>query len=159
MDRLRILSLEIQRMPKQYGVTFGDTSHYPYLSVATTSTHDMPGIRQWWNENPDLARKYYSEVLHRPADETPSEATPEVCREIVSLHLASPSMLCILPLADWLSIDGSIRRPDPTEELINIPACPRHYWRYRMHLTLERLIEAQSLNHELKGLIQTFRAS
>ncbi len=159
MDRLRILSLEIQRMPKQYGVTFGDTSRYPYLSVATTSTHDMPGIRQWWNENPDLARKYYSEVLHRPADETPSEATPEMCREIVSLHLASPSMLCILPLADWLSVDGDIRRPDPTEELINIPACPRHYWRYRMHLTLERLLEETSLNHELKGLIQTFRAS
>ena len=40
------------------------------------------------------------------------------------------------------------------EERINVPANPRHYWRYRMHLTLEQLMKADSLNEKIKGLIE-----
>ena len=63
-------------------------------------------------------------------------------------------MLCILPLQDWLSIDGDLRYGgDPADERINIPANPRHYWRYRMHLTLESLIADEAFNARLRGLI------
>ena len=140
MDNLRILSLEIQRMPKDPKVKFGDTYHYPYLSVCTTSTHDMPGLRAWWEDNPALAQQYFNEVLHQDG-EAPRNAEPWICDMIVGLHLQSPSMLCILPLQDWLSIDGVLRRPDAREEQINEPANPTHYWRYRMHLTVERIME------------------
>ena len=51
MERLQILSLEIQRMPKESWREFGDTWAYPYRSVCTTSTHDMSGIRVWWEED------------------------------------------------------------------------------------------------------------
>ena len=51
MDQLQILSLEVQRMPKDVNSQFGCTWNYPYLSVATTSTHDMSGIRAWWEED------------------------------------------------------------------------------------------------------------
>lgn len=152
MDQLKILSLEIQRMPKDPATTFGDVYRYPYLSVCTTSTHDMGGIRQWWEEDPDLTQRYYSEVLHHQGG-APYFAEPWICRQIVDNHLKSPSMLCILPLQDWLSIDGSLRRNDPREEQINVPANPRHYWRYRMHLTLGQLIGATEFNASVGALI------
>lgn len=154
MEELEILSLEIQRMPKAYGVAFGDTRTYPYLSVCTTSTHDMPGIRGWWEINGEVSGRYYSEILgHHGA--VPEKATPEVCEEIVKATLQSPSMLCILPLQDWLAIDGQLRRDNPAEEQINEPSNPRNYWHYRMHLTLESLIDSESLNEKISHLISS----
>ena len=138
MQQLEILSLEIQRMPKDPGSTFGDTWSYPYYSVCTTSTHDMGGIRQWWEEDRDRSRDFYNNVLHEHGA-APYYAEPWVCDRIVDLHLASPSMLCILPLPDWLSIDANLRRENPNDEIINVPANPQHYWRYRMHLTIAEL--------------------
>ena len=58
-------------------------------------------------------------------------------------------MLCIIPLQDWLSMDGNLRRENPAEEQINVPANPRHYWRYRMHLNVEDLIAADDFNSKL----------
>lgn len=153
MDQLRILSLEIQRMPKDSGQEFGDTWHYPYYSVCTTSTHDMPGIRAWWESDHDKACHYFNNVLHRWG-EAPREATPEICEAIVDLQLKSPSMLCILPLQDWLATDGSIRRRDPGDEQINVPANPRHYWRYRMHLTVEDLLANNAFNDSVRNMIR-----
>jgi 4-alpha-glucanotransferase len=63
-------------------------------------------------------------------------------------------MLCLLSLQDWLSIDEKLRLPDQNAERINIPANPRHYWRYRMHLTIEDLMQADGLNEEIKTLIK-----
>ena len=63
-------------------------------------------------------------------------------------------MLCLLSLQDWLAIDEKLRLPDQNAERINIPANPRHYWRYRMHLTLEQLLAADEFNNEIATLIQ-----
>ena len=41
-----------------------------------------------------------------------------------------------------------------TGRRINVPANPRHYWRYRMHLTLEQLMKAESLNEKIKELVK-----
>jgi 4-alpha-glucanotransferase len=64
-------------------------------------------------------------------------------------------MLCILPLQDWLSTDGTLRRENPQEEQINVPANSRHYWRYRMHLTLEDLNTKDEFNRRLHGMISS----
>lgn len=152
MDTLQMLSLEIQRMPKNPADEFGDTWHYPYHSVCTTSTHDMSGIRAWWEENRQATQDYYNNVLHESGD-APYFAEPWICDKILDLHLKSPSMLCIIPLQDWLSMDGSLRRESPAEERINIPANSRHYWRYRMHITLEALQQAETFNSHLAAMI------
>ena len=149
MNNLEILVLEIQRMPKDPNAPFGNTWTYPYRSVCTTSTHDMDGIRRWWETDRETTQRYYNEVLGEHG-EAPQYAEPWICERIIRMHLQSPSMLCILPLQDWLSIDGVIRRQDPREELINIPANPRHYWRYRMHLTLEDLNGQKEFNNRLR---------
>ena len=153
MDRLQMLSLEIQRMPKDPQSEFGNTWAYPYLSVCTTSTHDMGGIRQWWEENRDVTQKYYNNMLHEQG-EAPQYAEPWICDKILTLNLQSPSMLAIFPLQDWLSMNGVLRRQDPREELINIPANPRHYWRYRMHLTVEKLLAATEFNKYMRDKIR-----
>ena len=152
INQLEILALEIQRMPKDPATPFGNTWSYPYYSVCTTSTHDMDGIRRWWEADRETTQRFYNEVLHEPGA-APQYAEPWICERIIKLHLQSPSMLCILPLQDWLSIDGVLRRQDPREELINIPANPRHYWRYRMHLTLENLNEQKDYNTRLRDEI------
>ena len=153
MNQLQMLSLEIQRMPKDPQAKFGNTWAYPYLSVCTTSTHDMGGIRQWWEEDRGVTQRYYNEVLHE-GGEAPQYAEPWICDKILTLNLHAPSMLAIFPLQDWLSASGALRREDPREELINIPANPRHYWRYRMHLTAERLLEADEFNDYLRDKIR-----
>ena len=153
MHQLEILSLEIQRMPKDPGQEFGNTWSYPYYSVCTTSTHDMGGIRQWWEEDREKTQHFYNNVLHCQGA-APYYAEPWVCDRIVDLHLESPSMLCILPLQDWLSIDGKLRRENPLEEQINVPANSRHYWRYRMHICVEDLLRHSEFTAYLRDKIK-----
>lgn len=153
LSQLEILTLEIQRMPKDPTTPFGNTWSYPYYSVCTTSTHDMGGIRAWWEDDRRRSADYYRQVLHLEG-EPPYFAEPWLCEKILMLNSQSPSMLCIIPLADWLSMDGDIRRKNPADELINIPANPRHYWRYRMHLTIGELQKATGFNDKLKKLIK-----
>ena len=152
MNELRILSLEIQSMPKDDKVRFGHLSQYPYRSVCTISTHDMPTLRQWWDEDWDRTQDYYNSMLHRGGG-APHPLPGWLAKDIVSRHLTSPSMLCLLSLQDWLSIDEKLRLPDANAERINIPANPRHYWRYRMHLTIEQLMQSDEFNETIKTLI------
>lgn len=153
MDELRILSLEIQRMPKDPHVTFSDLNSLPYLSVCTTSTHDMSPVRLWWTENRELTQRYYNEQLHRDGA-APEDCTVDICEQIVQNHLNSSSMWVILPWQDWMSIDGKVRRDNPAEERINIPANANHYWRYRMHISLDDLLQMDELNEKIRCLAQ-----
>lgn len=159
MNDLQILSLEIQRMPKNPREAFGRPKEYPYRSVCTISTHDMSTLRGWWEEDPQQTQRYYNNLLGHPG-QAPATASPQQCEEVVRNHLESNSMLCILALQDWLSIDADWRASNPQEERINIPANPDHYWQYRMHLTLEQLLRADSLTEKIDRLInQAGRAS
>ena len=152
MSDLRILSLEIQRMPKDPAQEFANPAWYPYLSVCTTSTHDMNPIRAWWEEDRKVTDTFYHTMLGGQG-ETPFYCEPWICRQIVEQHLWSPAMLTVLPLQDWLSMDGALRRSNPEEERINVPANSRHYWRYRMHITVEQLQAADEFNKTLSEMI------
>ena len=152
MNELRILSLEIQSMPKDPTTRFGHLSRNPYRSVDTISTHDMPTLRQWWDEDEERTQSYFNTMLFRGGP-APHPLPDWLAKDIVSRHLTSPSMLCLLSFQDWISIDDGLRLPDENAERINIPANPRHYWRYRMHLTIEQLLAADDLNNEISTLI------
>lgn len=153
MDELRILSLEIQRMPKESNVLFSDLNELPYLSVNTTSTHDMSTIRGWWLENRENTQYYYNKVLGYQGN-APSECTPRICEDIVRIHLNSRSMWTILPWQDWLSIDAILRRNNPHDERINDPSNSQQYWRYRMHISLENLLQESEFNERIKYMIR-----
>ncbi|WP_337580774.1 4-alpha-glucanotransferase [Segatella sp.] len=138
MDELKILSLELQSMPKDPSGKFGHLSRNPYRSVCTISSHDMPTLRMWWDENVQRTQEYYNTMLYRQGP-APHPLPGWLASDIISRHLTSPSMLCILSIQDWLATDEALRLPDADAERINIPANPKHYWRYRMHLNIEDL--------------------
>lgn len=153
MNKLRILSLELQQMPKDPSVRFGELWKNPYRSVCTLSTHDMPTLRQWWDEDMERTQDYYNSQLYR-SGAAPHPLPGWLAKEIVVNQLACPSMLCVLLLQDWFAIDEKLRFADANAERINIPANPRHYWRYRMHLNIEDLIANKEYNDNIKELIR-----
>jgi 4-alpha-glucanotransferase len=153
MRDLGLLSLEIQRMPKNPAWEFSRPADAPYLSVVTPSTHDMSTIRGWWTENPALTRKFYQRELGGTGP-VPPTATPEIVAAVVGQHLASPAMWSTFQLQDLLGMDGELRRADVDAERINVPANPNHYWRYRLHHTLEQLQAATGFNDRLRQLLR-----
>ena len=152
MKQLSILSLEIQRMPKDPASEFFYPKDAPYLSVVTPSTHDMSTIRGWWEEDRSKTQKFYNNVMEQ-GGEAPLFCEPWINREIVIQHLYSPAMWTIFQLQDLLGMSNNLRRQDPYAERVNDPANPKHYWRYRMHLTLESLIKEKTFNEEVRSLV------
>ena len=153
MNQLRILSLEIQSMPKDPHVRFGHLSRNPYRSVCTFSTHDMPTLRQWWDEDWDRTQAYYNTMLYRQGA-APHPLPGWLARDIISRQLTSPSMLCVLSIQDWLAMDEKLRLADADKERINVPAIVPYYWRYRMHLNIEDLMADAKFTDELSTLIR-----
>jgi 4-alpha-glucanotransferase len=152
MQRLGILSLEIQRMPKKSTTEFFHPNDAPYLSVVTPSTHDMSTIRGWWQEDRAKTQRFYNTIMGRYG-EAPYFCEPWVNKEIVTEHLYSPAMWSVFQLQDLMGISEKIRRQNPEDERINIPANPNHYWKYRMHLTLEDLLKDDEFNEEVRGYV------
>lgn len=147
-----LLSLEIQRMPKDPGKKFFHPHDAPYMSVVTPSTHDMSTIRGWWEEDAEATRQFYNSELGEAGD-PPFYCEPWINKAVVTQHVHSPAMWSIFQLQDLMGIDGSLRKENPNDERINVPANPKHYWRYRMHLTIEDLQKADDFNKEVKQLL------
>jgi 4-alpha-glucanotransferase len=154
MKQLGILSLEIQRMPKNSIRAFSSTSDAPYLSVVTPSTHDMSTIRGWWEEDRNLTQRFFNKELGQWGD-APLFCEPWINKAIVLQHLHSPAMWSIFQLQDILGMSEQFRRENPHDERINIPADPHHYWNYRVHISLEELIKEKEFNEELRGFLES----
>jgi 4-alpha-glucanotransferase len=152
MNNLSILSLEVQRMPKDPRLNFGHPEAYPYLSVATPSSHDTSTTRGWWEEDRGKTQRFYNEILGNYGG-APLECNPDIMNQIISQHLWSPAMWAVFPIQDFLGLSNELRLSNPGDERINNPANPNHYWRYRMHLSLEDLLENKDFNATLKQLI------
>ena len=153
MNELRVLSLEIQSMPKDPHVRFGHLNRNPYRSVCTFSTHDMPTLRQWWDEDISRTQDYFNSMLYHEGP-APHPLPGWLARDIVSRQLASPSMLCVLSIQDWLAMDERLRLKDADAERINIPANPHYYWRYRMHVSIEKLMNDASFTENVRDLVK-----
>ena len=152
LDHLRILTLEIQSMPKQNGFEFTHLDGNPYRSVATFSTHDMSPLRLWWEESPERTQRYYATMLQKQG-RAPEHLPVHLAEEIIARHLYCPSMLCLMSLQDWLSMDGELRSKHLREERINVPSDPYNHWKYRMHITIEELMQANRYNNKVRTMI------
>jgi 4-alpha-glucanotransferase len=152
LDELRILTLEIQQLPKHYGFEYTHLEAMPIRSVCTITTHDMAPLRLWWEENPERRQRYYVSMLQKEG-RAPVQLPPHLAEEIIARHLYCPSMFCILQLQDWLSMDSELRSNRPQMERINTPSDVHNRWQYRMHLTIEQLLEASRYNNKVKTMI------
>ena len=153
LQQLGILSLEVQRMPKAINKIFFNPIEAPYLSVVTPSSHDTSTIRGWWEEDREKTQLYFNQELGK-LGEAPIYCEPWINKAILLQHLYSPSMWAIFQLQDYFGVDEKIRRKDPNEERINIPANPKHYWRYRMHINLEDLLNQDQFNTDWQHAIK-----
>ena len=153
LNQLQILSLELQSMPKDSSLKFGILANNPWRSVCTISSHDSATMRMWWDEDWQRSQEYYNGVLGYEGA-APHPMPEWLADDIVMRHLECPSALCILTIQDWLACSEKLRLADANAERINIPANPRHYWRYRMHLNIEDLIAANDFNEKLRGMIR-----
>jgi 4-alpha-glucanotransferase len=152
MNQLGILSMEVQRMPKDPGQEFFRPSKAPYLSVVTPSSHDMSTIRGWWQEDGEQRQRFFLHELGQYA-RPPKECEPWIVRNIIRQHLQSPAQWSVFQFQDLIAMSGELRQENAEDERINEPSNPRHYWRYRMHITLEQLMTEDGFNDMLLGMI------
>ena len=152
MKDLNIITLEIQRMPKE-NIKFGQVRSYPYFSVCSPSCHDMSTIRGWWEGDYENAKDYFRNYLHWYGN-TPVECPTEIVQAIIEDHLTSPSMLAIFPIQDLIGIDAGIRKKEASSEQINEPSNPKHYWKFRFHIPTEDLIRNTGLNDKIRSLVK-----
>ena len=153
MRQLGILSLEVERMPKAINKDFSHPAIAPYLSDVMPSTHDMSTIRGWWEEDRKKTQEFYNTILGHYG-QAPYYCEPWINKEIIIQHMYSPAMWAIFLWQDLMGIDGKLRRENPNDERINVPADPYHYWGYRMHIGLEDLLKEKEFNSNLKNMIE-----
>lgn len=151
MKDMNIISLEIQRMPKGNS-QFGLVQSYPYFSVCSPSCHDMSTIRGWWEGDHENAKEYYYKYLHGEGF-APIDCTPEIVQAIVLDHMKSPSMLAIFPIQDLVGMMGHLRKNNAASEQINEPSNPKHYWRFRFHMSVKELLAAEDLNTLISSMV------
>lgn len=155
MQRLQILSLELQRMPKQNWERFGTPAYYPYLSVCATSSHDISGIRGWWEEDRADVEWYYHNMMYRGGN-VPPVASGDIVTNVVCQHLNSPSMLCINPIQDYAGMLDNVPHLLPFEERINVPSNPDQMWRYRVPFLVDELkTKYPELHQKIAALVQS----
>lgn len=151
LDELAIVALKVQRSPKE-NIPFYNPKNAGYLNVATYSSHDSSTLRQWWGENPELTQLYYNQQLKREG-EAPKELMPDIAVQVMQQHLQSAAMLAIFPIQEFFATDNQLTNPNKNNERINNPAVFPHYWRYRMHISLEELNRENDFNTKIKSLI------
>ena len=153
LKEIDLLTLEIQRMSKNPETEFLQAADTPYYSVNSPSTHDMSPVRLWWQESKKayIQRFYNEELKHYGA--APDICSIEILEQIIQQHLDLPSMWTVLPISDILGMDEQLQHPNPLVERINEPSNPQHYWRYRMHISMEELIDNERFGRKLNDMI------
>ena len=152
MKRLGILSLEVQRMPKDPKASFFHPDDAAYLSVVSPSSHDTSTLRGWWEEDQAVRQEFYNHILGEWG-EAPAIMGTDIIKKIIYQHFYCRAMLAIFPIQDYIGISENLRHDDVNAERINIPSKIPHFWNYRMHIYLEDLIKEDDFNDELLSMV------
>ncbi|MFY1045075.1 4-alpha-glucanotransferase [Chryseobacterium sp. GP-SGM7] len=151
IDELAIIALKVQRMPPG-NLPFYNPKKAEYLNVVTASSHDSSTLRQWWKENQALTQTYFNQQLNQHG-KAPEDLSPDLAEIIMKQHLYNDAMLAIFPIQEFFALDENLLNPEIDNERINNPAVFPHYWRYRMHLNLENLMENSEFNQKISTWI------
>jgi len=154
LDRLSILSLRVQRMPKDPKMEFEDCKSYDYLSVATPAVHDTSSIRGWWEEDPAKTAIFYEHWLLGRGS-VPKHCKPWIVENILSQHFWSPSMWVVILIQDFFAMSDELRVFSPEQERINNPANRHHNWNFRIQINLEDLMKKhKQLTYHIREMVQ-----
>ncbi|KAK6127179.1 hypothetical protein DH2020_039063 [Rehmannia glutinosa] len=132
--------------------SFLDESQKGHYEVCAPSCHDCSTLRAWWEEDEERRRRFFETVVGSDLL-PPDRCTPEIAHFVLRQHVESPSMWSIFPLQDLLALKEEYMTRPAVEETINDPTNPKHYWRYRAHVTIESLLKDRELISVIKGLV------
>lgn len=154
MQELGLIGLRIQRMPSEADLEFGIPSQYGYMTVCAPSCHDCSTLRAWWEEDEDRRRSFFKTMVGSDSL-PPKQCIPEIAHFVLRQHVEAPSMWAIFPLQDLLALKEEYTTRPAAEETINDPTNPKHYWRFRVHVTIESLLKDKELTTAIKGLVRS----
>ncbi|KAK3273264.1 4-alpha-glucanotransferase dpe2, partial [Cymbomonas tetramitiformis] len=144
---LSVLGLRIQRMAGDEGREFGDPAQYPYMSACSPSCHDTSTLRGWWEHDSDRRARFFREQLTATPqsglsqdEDPPAACLAGVAHAVLKQHAQSQSAWAIFPIQDLMALDEGLAKRPAHEEQINDPTNPKHYWRFRLHVSLEDML-------------------
>ncbi|SDM28284.1 4-alpha-glucanotransferase [Chryseobacterium taihuense] len=152
MDELAIVALKVQRMPSE-NIAFYNPKTADYMNVVTASSHDSSTLRQWWKENPSLTQQYFNQQLGQ-FGKAPENLEPYLAEIIMKQHLYNDAMLAVFPIQEFFATDENLINEKTDNERINNPAVFPHYWRYRMHIKLENIVNYSEFNHKISDWVK-----
>lgn len=167
LDKLSILSLRVIRWSRKWnenGQPYIPFQDYPNLSVATTSVHDSPTLRQWWLDEKYSVDAYLSQnhaIVSAPEgslfdreisrNDPFNETTAKFCLETSA---KSNSAWFINPLQDYLYLSNKYYKENPQDERINVPGTVNQFnWTYRIPCTVESLIQDKELIGKISSIV------
>ncbi|KVI12197.1 Carbohydrate-binding-like fold [Cynara cardunculus var. scolymus] len=139
MQELGLIGLRIQRMPSEADLDFGIPSQYGYMTVCAPSCHDCSTLRAWWEEDEERRRLFFKTMVGSDSL-PPKQCVPEIAYFVLRQH-------------DLLALKEEYTTRPAVEETINDPTNPKHYWRFRVHVTMETLLKDAELTTAIKGLV------
>lgn len=152
LNHLGITALKVQRMPAE-NIAWYNPKNAGYLNVVTASSHDSSTLRQWWHEDRNLSQEYFNKQLGQSGT-APWNLEPQLAEIIMKQHLYNNAMLAIFPIQEFFAADYELTNPNMNEERINNPAIFPHYWRYRMHINVESLLEKEDFNKKIASWVK-----
>jgi 4-alpha-glucanotransferase len=108
-----------------------DPKDYPFISLATTGTHDTSTLMNWWNEISAEERAAFLTMMDEGIEIAPEAPfSDRLHQAILERLIRSGSSLVLFPIQDILGL------PDQ----INVPATVgAHNWRFRLPAPLHEL--------------------
>ncbi|MGP1459164.1 MAG: 4-alpha-glucanotransferase [Treponema sp.] len=169
MDKNGILALRVMRWCRKWNeqpeMPYTPLAEITPLSVATTSVHDSPTVRRWWDEdkaasalfvrsNPEFFfndTNNWDEINRAAA----APFSPEIAESYLKTVAQSASVWCIHPLQDYLAMERAYWLSDPDNERVNIPGSVSEFnWTYRMPVSVAELSANQTLIQKIKNIAE-----
>jgi len=167
LKKLNILSLRVIRWCREWnkdGKPYIPFEQYPEISVATTSVHDSPTLRQWWDSEKESVASYirlwdskdenplFDNTAPVKADDAFSPETASFCLRSAAI---AASAWYVNPLQDYLYLEKSYYLENKDDERINVPgSCNTFNWTYRIPVPVETLALNESLLTGIQKIVQ-----
>jgi 4-alpha-glucanotransferase len=143
LARMGIAGHKVLRWERDDGV-YREPGKYPFVSMATTGTHDTSTLSVWWKTAEPWEREAFADLfdpedVRRSGALEPGTFTDDWHRMLLDRVFGSGSGLVILPFQDLFGHGDQI----------NVPATVGpHNWTYRIPCTIDELSQPP---YEAKG--------
>lgn len=144
--------LKITRYPTPDGNTerFLPVSEFDPLTIATVSTHDIPPLRLWWQQNPEQAEAF-AKVNHLSPT---ANLTPEDQFVLLKKCHSAASLFHANLLSEYLAMVPELSYEDPQDDVINIPGTQNETnWCFRYKISLESIVTNGVLCEKMRQLL------